>query len=326
MIERSISRGMATNKQPVLCALGLGTVLAALFFYTVPLMVARARKDHLGDGYEEIGDRESLEFNNFRTFRDIPWEIFPGAHQAMQTSPILYYSMATPVFLINFVLWYLWFVFRVFVDFKLTLLLMVNLLWVAELIINSMTQFPPPPGFVQLEPEFVSFFLGMVTQGGFGMLSTRAALSFVMMYDWSSSLWPDRHFLRRIMAGSYTLCVCLFMLCTHQMYSISLVLNVLTAFSIFHFSHTLCGNAEKNLQARMSGTVRSEGREMGEARFSVDSEEEEEFVNREAEAEVETKLKGVGAEARVSQPGLSPSSSARLFNIDDAVDVATSDV
>lgn len=306
---------------PISFVLWVLLFIATILFFTVPLAVTDLRQKHLGSDYEEIQQVESKALDNLRTFRDVPWEMFTKAHESMATTPMLYYPIASLIFAFNFVLWYLWFPFRLLVDKKVTLLVSLYMFEFCELVVNSFTQFPPPPGFVQLEFESLSFFLGMVTQGGYGMLSSRAAFSFLLWYDGSYSLWPDRHIRRRVFTAFYAFNICLFLLCTHQMYSVSLALNLLTSFAVFHLSRTWAADYERSLQQR-TGAVVELPAPPKTARYTIDDEDDDPELT---EAGVDVVLYS-RREAEISRPQLSPSSRAKHCDLDAPANQVTDDL
>lgn len=242
-----------------------------ILFFSVPLTVIRQRRDHLGSDYATVEQQDSESMYNLRSFRDVPWELGSKGHDAFESTFMLYYPLAAMVFGTNFVLWYLWFGFRLFVDFKASLLVHAYCFSIAELCLNMVSQFPPPFHYVQLEPEAVSYFLGLVVPPGYGMMSSRASLSFVLCYDMLHSIWPDRHVTRKALTVIYSLMICLFLLFTRQMYSVALLINLLASFAIYHFGKELSTSWEQSLQQRTG--VRQE------LKYSVEGDDEEEELS-----------------------------------------------
>lgn len=217
--------------------------------FVIPWVIAGIRRGHLGDNYEDICNADADKMYGLRCFRDIGFETFTKVHDLVSDSITGYMMFASLIYFSNMAL-YVWMVYRLYTDFAVTLLVSMYLLEAAAFGINSVSQLPSPDGFTQLEPETISFFLGLVTLGNVGIVSMRASMCFMLFYDATSSLLHRRIILKRVLTLFYVVYCSMFLLLTHQMYTFSLIFNIMLAFSAHHLAYTWSGKWEYTLQKR----------------------------------------------------------------------------
>jgi hypothetical protein len=262
---------------------GLLFFFSVFAFFLSPYFVWRIRHDRVGDAFDQVAFRDSEQLDQMRTFRDLGWEVWTKVHDHMRDEALSYTIYTTLVYFINFCLWYAWYGIRVWRDLQVVLSVTLCLLATMSLVLNSVSQFPPPPGFIQFEPKVASYFLGLVTHNGHGMLSSRAAFSFVCMHDWLQYMWPDKSYTRKFVVLAYCVVVMGYLWATHQMYTSSLVLNVMAALAAYLSAvsmasgwqktvyHMLSPDGSRSLVVGPGGGFRHAG-----GMFSVDDDEPEE--------------------------------------------------
>lgn len=265
----------ATDMRRARALLGLLTLASLAVMFIIPWTIEGMRQGHLGNDYEEVCDADGRAMYSLRCFRDIGFETFSNVHDTLAGNFLKYYLFASiPSFSVLGL--FAWMVFRIYTDFKATLVVSMFVVQAVVFLTNAICEVPPPAGFVQLEPEFMSFFMGLVTLGNYGVLSMRATMVIMLFYDVCTSVLYARPLLQRVVASIYTFYCCMFLLCTHQMYTFSIIFNVMLAFSAHHMARTLAGAWEEKLQ-KDAGIIREEdaAKERTDDHFSIHSDEEQ---------------------------------------------------
>jgi len=195
----------------------MGTFGVALMFI-IPWTIAGMKRGHLGNNYEDICNADGDAMYGLRCFRDIGFETFTKVYDLVSSSVTAYMLFAAPIYFSNVFL-YGWMVYRLYNDFAVTMLVAMYMVEATAFLVNSVGQIPPPDGFVQLEPETVSFFMGLVTLGNYGLVSMRATMCFMLFYDSVNSIFYRRPVVRRAITVIYVIYCSMFLLFTHQVCS-----------------------------------------------------------------------------------------------------------
>lgn len=227
------------HNKPVL---GIAFLLSAMLWFVVPFLVNEIRRDHVpGDEFDRRVKAESEILDSLSTFRDLGFGIWTHAHQNMEESKYKYDIYVTLTDAPNALLWYVWYPVRVLGYHDFYLMVSVYLLEALSFSVNTLSQFPAPPGFIQYEPAGISYLFGMVTHSTHGMLSSRAAFSMLLVHSVVQQTMPRRPRLGYLFVVVYAVLMLGFLWSTHQMYTVSLVLNILAAFSVYHTSRVWIG-------------------------------------------------------------------------------------
>ena len=243
-------------------------------FFLVPYFGYLIRRNRVGDDFDERAAEDSKELDNMVTYRDLGFEIWTNAHGHMVKDTLAYMSYMFFVYIINFALWYAYYTYQAWKEYNAVLVTAMIMLSGMELVMNSMSQFPPPPGYLQNEPVVISSIMGCVTHDGHGMLSGRTAFSFLLMHDMLYVQWPTRVAVRRFLVLLYCVIVLGFLWASHQMYTASLVMNLMAAVAVHHMSKAFA-TPMKNHMRELMGLQRGIPSTGGTFEIGISDEEDE---------------------------------------------------
>lgn len=221
---------------------------SVVLFFLAPYITLQIRASHIGSDYERIAEEDSEILNGLRSFRDIGFEIWSNVHSTMANDPLLYVIFVTAVYTTTFMLIFVWYPRRVFVEKSAVLVTVMVISCLIEIPVNVFSQFPPPPGFIQYEPRWVSYLMGFVPGRGYDLLSGRAVVSIVYAFDLLTHGVVVRAIPRFILVSCYCVVILGFLWSTHQMYTASLFLNIVVAFAVAHVAVYATHKWEHQLQ------------------------------------------------------------------------------
>lgn len=224
-------------------------IMCAIMHFAGPYITYTVRASHIhNDDYQAVANGDSHILAGLRTQRDLPWEIWTSVHTSMENASWSYYIFTALIMMTTCCLWWMWFPVRLVAYRKLQLGTTLLILQAVSLAVNILSQFPPPPGFLQYEPEMISYAFGIVTQGGIFMVSERAAWSILLWHDVMREAMPSHRRVSLVLTLGYWFLICLYLWSTHQMFSFSLIVNLLLALAAYSASDRVFWKVEKTMR------------------------------------------------------------------------------
>lgn len=176
--------------------------------------------------------------NGLASFRDILWEMWGPANARLRSDRDGYTFWTTVMYLANFGLWWAWAAVRHFRHRAWHLMVKLHILLATSLLCNLLSWFPLPSGFLQHEPLAVTYAAAFVVRSAHLFVAPRIAWSLILLYDATKE--PRLHPCCRalgpllyIVSGSF------YVWATRQVYSFSLVVDVMAAWSSWYLGEDL---------------------------------------------------------------------------------------
>lgn len=214
------------------CPLLLACAVSIALSLVVPLVFVVARRAQVSDP-EMAADQQALL--HMHGFRDLLWDMLSRWHRYLERDHTGYVICVSFLYMFNAVLWYLWYPFRVLAHGAWHLAFKSVLLTAVSIVLNTVTWFPPPAGYVQHEALFVNWALGFVVKTAHVFFAPRLAWSGMLLWDVLRTYGHkqvDEPGWAMFLTGTlilYAAFVGLFLLAAHHLYSITLAFNIVAA-------------------------------------------------------------------------------------------------
>lgn len=196
-----------------------------LLFCTIPWFIVTVHRTHVSD-VQSAKDGHTLD--GLSSFRDLLWEVWGAVNTVMQHSRGAYYTFTVLLFAGNAVLWWYWFARRLVKERQVHLAVKLVILVGVSVVCNCVSWFPLPAGFLQQEAFVVTLLFGFVVRDAHQFVSPRVAWSMVLLYDVLRN-YRAHWLVSGTSMAVYASLVCLYLWATRQMYSFSLITNVVFA-------------------------------------------------------------------------------------------------
>ena len=207
------------------------------------------------------------------SFRDVLWEMWTPFNTHLKDDPTGYVIWTAVLYILNLVLWWLWYPKRMLRDQHWHLSIKLLLLTGASLLSNSLNWFPFPQNALQHEPLGLALFGAFVVRNANRVLAPRVAWTLLLVSDVFQESRPWFKDIRLPVLILYTAAVVLYLWATRQMFSIALFNSVLLALAVDNFGDGLCTRFELMFRRRAKrerDTAARDTETSGTQMFTVD--------------------------------------------------------
>lgn len=266
------------GKCVIFCGFSLFYAFGAITFMLLPLTLVSARQAHVS---EVQMHRDALIMEGLPSFRDIPWEMWSFIHEGLKEVQGIYVAITAFLYSCNLYLWYWWFTRRYFFDRQAYFMITLYILLLFSFLGNFLNWLPPPADYIQDEPLWVTYFFGFVIPEAHSYFTPRVSFSIILLHDRLSQTEDEVDgCVRWTMIGGYAVLSVLYLWSTRQIYSSSLILNIIVALAAsqatlwvmqtYAYLMRLCNARARRRARRVEQHFGLEG-----PVFSVDSEDEQ---------------------------------------------------